>query len=378
MVFPLPLQAQITNVTDDTSTPIPGAGHNYLGELNEAVNPANGSVSLRLQVPVPPGRRLTVPFSFEYNTSGIQHPGGTAGHMSWGNDLGYLSKGGWSYAVPRISVIKDSKSVPPPPYPPGQQGEFCNFFSYYMLQDLEGQRHALGLSVGEKNTYSNWGICPPAGLTGDYLSGGDDYYQDSTSAIPSGHIACTPPVNVVDADGTVYYFSNPYTHIGELGYGDSLPSWIEDRNGNQALFQDSGNGAFTITDTAGRAAVQSSGFGDISGDMVTMSGLSPYHINWETVQFSYFATGVDLGGGSYCSGFGGGTNGTLTSIQQIELPNGQSYFLKYGNDDPNNSNPYGLLSQISYPTGGWVKYTWGMSSPIELLRFDDSAGHSNA
>src|SRR6266571_4356414 len=112
LVFPLPLQAQITNVTDDTSTPIPGAGHNYLGELNEAVNPANGSVSLRLQVPVPPGRRLTVPFSFEYNTSGIQHPGGTAGHMSWGNDLGYLSKGGWSYAVPRISVIKDSKSVP--------------------------------------------------------------------------------------------------------------------------------------------------------------------------------------------------------------------------------------------------------------------------
>jgi len=37
--------AQITNVTNQTSTPIPGAGHDYIHMLNETVNPANGSVS---------------------------------------------------------------------------------------------------------------------------------------------------------------------------------------------------------------------------------------------------------------------------------------------------------------------------------------------
>ncbi len=43
---------QITNVTNDQSTPIPGAGHDYIHMLDETVNPANGSVSLRLNVPL--------------------------------------------------------------------------------------------------------------------------------------------------------------------------------------------------------------------------------------------------------------------------------------------------------------------------------------
>jgi hypothetical protein len=40
------LEAQVTAITDQTSTPIPGAGHGYIQMLNETVNPANGSVSL--------------------------------------------------------------------------------------------------------------------------------------------------------------------------------------------------------------------------------------------------------------------------------------------------------------------------------------------
>ena len=64
---------QITNVTNDTSTPIPGAGHDYFKLLNETVNPANGSLSLRIGVPMPPGRRLTVPFSFDYDSNGVHH-----------------------------------------------------------------------------------------------------------------------------------------------------------------------------------------------------------------------------------------------------------------------------------------------------------------
>jgi hypothetical protein len=65
-------RAQIANVTDSTSTPVPGLGHDYIHMLAETVNPANGSVSLRIHVPLPPGRNLTLPFAFAYDSNGVQ------------------------------------------------------------------------------------------------------------------------------------------------------------------------------------------------------------------------------------------------------------------------------------------------------------------
>ena len=43
-------QAQVNNVTDETSTPIEGAGHDYIKMLSETVNPANGSVPVAVVV----------------------------------------------------------------------------------------------------------------------------------------------------------------------------------------------------------------------------------------------------------------------------------------------------------------------------------------
>jgi len=63
--------AQITNVTNDQATPIPGVGHDYLGTLEEIVSPGNGSLSLRIAVPTPGGRGITLPFRFSYNSNGI-------------------------------------------------------------------------------------------------------------------------------------------------------------------------------------------------------------------------------------------------------------------------------------------------------------------
>jgi hypothetical protein len=71
LLLALSAQAQITQIDDSSSTPLPGAGHDYMHMLSETVNPANGSVSMRIQVPVPKGRGLTVPFSFDYDTNGI-------------------------------------------------------------------------------------------------------------------------------------------------------------------------------------------------------------------------------------------------------------------------------------------------------------------
>lgn len=86
---------QITNVTDDQSTPIPGAGHDYIHMLTETVNPANGSVSLRIQVPVPKGRGLTLPFAFAYDSNGVNHAVSSApGFVIWASNTSYLSQGG--------------------------------------------------------------------------------------------------------------------------------------------------------------------------------------------------------------------------------------------------------------------------------------------
>ncbi len=67
------------------------------------MNPANGSVSIRIQVPVPLGRRLTVPFGFSYDSDGVHHLTGELGYSSWSSNAGQLvsgervAAGGWLY-----------------------------------------------------------------------------------------------------------------------------------------------------------------------------------------------------------------------------------------------------------------------------------------
>src|ERR1700722_2764858 len=98
--------AQVTNVTNSTSTPTPGSGHDYIKMVNETVNPANGSGSIRISAPVPPSRGVTIPFSFAYDSNGAHilrgsAAGGSAGFIS---DTTFLSQNGWSYGVPLLSA----------------------------------------------------------------------------------------------------------------------------------------------------------------------------------------------------------------------------------------------------------------------------------
>lgn len=97
------LYAQLTNATEDQAPPQPGVGHDYIKMLAETVDPATGSVSVRISVPVPPGRDLTVPFSFGYNSNSARHilvsavSGVTLG---WADNQSYLALGGWYYGIP--------------------------------------------------------------------------------------------------------------------------------------------------------------------------------------------------------------------------------------------------------------------------------------
>lgn len=70
-VLMIPVSAQVPNVDNFTSTPIPGAGHDYIHLLSETVNPANGSLSSRIQIPLPGGRGPSLPLSFSYDSDGL-------------------------------------------------------------------------------------------------------------------------------------------------------------------------------------------------------------------------------------------------------------------------------------------------------------------
>ena len=97
-VLPAPgyASAQSNVITDQTSTPIPGAGHDYIQMLAETVNPANGSLSLHINLPTAPGRELSLPFGLSYGTGSACVPGPVGNWSPCGG-------GGWNTTVPYMT-----------------------------------------------------------------------------------------------------------------------------------------------------------------------------------------------------------------------------------------------------------------------------------
>jgi len=141
-------QGQITSVTNATSTPIPDAGHEYIGMLNETVNPAMGSVSIRLNLLMPKGLGITVPFALAYDSNGFMHTEQAGAYIKWMSNVGFLSQGGWSYSVPMLSYYGTSQN-----FTWGGSSYPCYYYTDYVFQDPTGGRHSLGLgSVPDYNT----------------------------------------------------------------------------------------------------------------------------------------------------------------------------------------------------------------------------------
>ena len=109
-------RAQITNVTEDQAPPTPGVGHDYIHLASETVNPGTGAVNIRISAPVPPGRGLTVPFSFTYDSNSSLHliakftsnKSGTA--LRWADNTDYLAMAGWGYGVPLLTTQQNVES----------------------------------------------------------------------------------------------------------------------------------------------------------------------------------------------------------------------------------------------------------------------------
>jgi RHS repeat-associated protein len=346
---------QITNVTGDQAPPIEGAGHDYIKMLDETVNPATGSVSIRIGIPGPGGRGISVPFAIGYDSNAALHYNPTFG---WQDNSGFIGAGGWGYLLPYLGVTVNAIV--------SQNGQsICKYFTDYVLTDVGGASHNLYTSTIEpldSECQSYYGA-PPGGLS-NYYAGGDAQVQAATSTQTGWTL---PAVTVADTNGTVYSF--PATSSGFVANNGSawqLFPTIEDRNGNEvSISATAGPTSLSVTDTLGRTALSVSGFGS-TGNTVTIPGESAYTLTWGTVTpTSSFPFSGNRTNSPGC-GVQSGASGSHSRITAISLPNGKSYQFQY-------DSVTGLLSKIIYPTGGYARYTWVMtSSPFDGIGWESN------
>lgn len=351
------------DVSNQTQTPIPGAGHDYHHLLNETVNFSNGSVTFKINFPVPQSRGITIPFSWTYTSSGV-YPltmGSVGDHPMWNE--GGTSNSGWNLSDGIPSATGSVWSYAPPSNAYQTQVAACNYQAGMTFTDSAGVLH--NLYVGAQGTSaSGSGIMQTCGTQGTVYPAGDG----QVVAIPDPDTATkylggtTSPHGgafvVMDKEGTIYFDDN-------AGSSGIIPA--EDRNGNLISVSYSGDSVAqfaTYTDTAGRAGPKVNSYQTFYGSgnnpiyvptSITVGGLT-YTATWDTISSGYSAspetaTGIPSQNVSCYNQIPATVAATRIVLTSLGLPNGQSYAFSY-------DSQYGLLNQITYPDGGWVKYSW--------------------
>jgi hypothetical protein len=369
------MRAQMPPNSSTTSTPIPGAGHDYLGEIAETVNPATGSTSIRLGAMMPPGRGLTLPLSFSYDSNGVNFVALNSGGVLWwqtpSNTL--VSSGGWSNSTPIVSFNQINWTAYADQ---GAHPTACFAYINYVYQDAHADRHNLNLTTyneaGTDGPCTYYSPAPPgfgyAVVTESGEEGSSSYPGQIAASLPSNASISPGPVTVVDADGTVFNF--PLSTSDTLG---SMATSVEDRNGNLiTISPPTGQGKpHSYSDTAGRTALQDSGFA-VSPETVTIDGLNaPYTLQWTTLPTPSFSVTVVTLSGSACN-FGGthapwdyGQYTVMYGISSLKLPNGESFTFAY-------DQTYKVINKMTYPNGGYIRYVWGINQQAELGAYINS------
>jgi YD repeat-containing protein len=377
---------QITNVTNDQATPTLGAGHDYIGSLDEIVSPGNGSLSLRVTVPTPQGRGLSLPIQFSYNSSGIIQMTSLLGTSSPGQFFGsvgvisnadsrFLEQGGWGYGLPLLSAAQIQV---PGNNPSGSgSGGTCPVVTGFLFSDPAGSRHSMNLAMPNYSTCNTTGVAPGYSMTGLFADNDGSYYSWTTNPQGQGTDDVQGvPFSVSDNSGTYYHFPFLAALPGCFDYCN-VPDYVEDRNGNKITFQwGSSTNPFplTVMDTAGRNLITIPGFASATGDQLTITGYSePYVVTWESIPYSFSAPVSPVSANSSnCNSSipAPSTSGSMRVVKSITLPNGESYQFGY---DPT----YGLLNKITYPTGAYIQYAWGPSTqPSDAVYYSQSGALS--
>ena len=340
-------QSPITAVTNTTSTPIPNVAHDYLGNLSEIVNPANGAVSVRIKSPNPENRGVNWnQYVVMYDTNGLFNLTPT-----WFDSDNVYQMNTLTYGVPCVGCSPNQVAYSSPGLTynvqnlsaavggPGNTVTYtCTTHNGYIFTDPEGGRHELGIQVAQAGAGGTYNCSYFSGAT-TVPAGGDEQYKATVD--PS-----TLAVSIVDE------------------HGDSPPQEAttqqEDSNGNQ--FNNSGR-LYTSPTTSGTTTNYTVTFHNpgTSGNYVETwsSQTLSFNLNYTVLANSFCYAGT-IGPPPNSSGW------TIAQLTSLKLPNGQQYTFSY---DPT----YGTLTQITYPTGAWTKYTWKINSGSEGHIYGDAS-----
>lgn len=381
-------EAQVRNTTSDQANPVAGVPHDTIKLLNETVSPSTGSLSIRINVPLPHSTfGPAMPFHIDYDSSGTASIIATESDFGVIDSEGPMTMGGWSYGVPMLSYRRAFKTKVITDAP--VRYKTCYYATDFIFRDPTGGRHSLNLMY----VYPNQPDC----TNGDYgihfgytsiLTGGDTFYKASFN--PNG------PNNtgewlVTASDGTKYTFYQDYPQ--GIPTGQNEPSLTYSDPAMQYLFpgiQDAnGNGSSepggsvpdkpypgSLCDPHGRCVTwdgmgSAPAVGSTLVRTIAVPGLAnPYLATWKRLPESTASrpTAVKLPNSATCS-----VTPPVASkqdvISAIALPNGTQYQFEY---DPG----FGGIQKITYPTGGWVSFEWGWNSQSELAYryFEDGSG----
>ena len=369
--------AQTPVVTNLTSTPVPGAGHSYLSDMNEIVNPANGSLSVRIEVPRPKERGLNYPiFAYLYDSNNqfsVQYPvqfdtsGGCEGNSGTGPGACVVYVHGPSLLTPNQQTMNSGPNtltwaVQSYTYYLAYAPKTCTVQTGYVYEDPAGVSHPLGITVPTSGTDT---ICQQFfGITPQTASGDEAYKVQITDGA-----AGTTGNSIVDEHGDTILLSGG-TPVG--GSSTSLFPIVEDSNGNYA--NGTGRtGSYNSFPTSYYAHTQT------PGNTMNFPGLAAgYTYTWGqvTTNIQLNATDITQTTDNLCGPNSGNnvTYGGTTQAQavsKITLPDQLAYKFDY---DPN----YALISKITYPTGATVTYTWGMNSNSEVTGWGVPGGVSGS
>jgi YD repeat-containing protein len=340
--------AQVPFVADTTSTPVPASGHDYLADLSEVVNPADGSLSIRIAAPPQKERGVGMPhYVFVYD-SNVGSPVPSAGTVNdkpntligialsrQNGELIKQSAGiyGWPNSITSAEEIYPYSNTPG-----GCPGVNCDNIHYrqnFVYTDPQGGRHDLDLrwDALPENTQGEVGLLASPGGRPEVLVGGDQQYHATLNDT-------TGVVTVVDNHGTVL-----------------LPNF-EDSNGNGP-------------DGTGRTYSTVTGSGADAGNVVqvTVPGVTgSYTISWAATAATFT---VPFDGGPCGTRSAAYTPNSLDRApQSVILPDGRKYVFGY---DPT----YGLINSITYPNGVVVQYQWTMQPKMQNIAFTAGCFDSN-
>lgn len=366
-------------IGDGGQHPVPGAGHDYIHLLSETVNPANGSLSINIRMPVPAGRGISPPAVFRYNSGELSTIIGTPTILwstSTQNPFGAANGWGSPDSLP-LTGSASAWNFTSPVTPNGYPAVECNEVSGFHFYDLNGSAHNLSMAaqvlpagagnLGE-TTCNGSGVIAPAesgsqawnnsdGTTASFFPGGTNVL----TALANGN---SVPIDVIDGEGNTYSFGSPVVPTPGEGAVAGSGTTMEDRNGNYLSNTDTAGRPFTLQIIPSMVTNNSSTF--------NVYGLN-YIVQTESINLDYSVSSARtlIEDTEYCPIATNlpANSSTITVISSITLPNNQIYTFHY-------NSTYGTVDEIDYPDGGKVTYTWGL--PTGYSQFSSFTALTNA